>query len=100
MYDLCEATGVGSRGGLLPFTFADLSQRVDGGQRCRLDETPDAALARSDESRDTSRQQAIVQMARKLMRQLMQRLEESSTAWDSTLRARGDGGDRGERLSA
>lgn len=46
-----------------PSSFADLSQRVDGGQRCRLDETPDAALARSDDSRDTSRQQAIVQMA-------------------------------------
>lgn len=37
---------------------------------------------------------------RKLMRQLMQGLEENSTAWDSTQRARGDEGDRGERLSA
>ena len=82
------------------FSFADLSQRVDGGGRCRLDGTPDAAWLRSDESRDTSRQQAIVQKARRLMRQLMQGLEESSTAWDSTLRARGDGGDRRERLSA
>jgi hypothetical protein len=80
-----------------PSSFADLSQRVDGGQRCRLDETPDAALARSDDSRDTSRQQAIVQMARKLMRQLMQGLEENSTAWDSTQRARVVMGEIGER---
>jgi hypothetical protein len=47
MQDLCEATGDGSRGGLV-LVHRGRSPRVDGGRMCRLDGTPDAAWPMSD----------------------------------------------------
>jgi hypothetical protein len=49
---------------------------------------------------NTTRQRAIVQKARKVMRQLMQGREGSSTARTAHEELLRDGGDRKERLSS